>query len=90
VSQDPIMAKLNSIEVKMDVLISKFDAFIKAQAQKRMPQQQFEQPMKPFTDRAKHVLARYPGKCKVCGGTIEVGDPIVFEAGKGAAHETCI
>lgn len=97
-SQDPIITKLNSIEQKLDIIISKFDAFKRAQAQKRpelgnqrLLQAQLEQhELKPFTDRSKYMLARYPGYCRICGKTIELGEPIVFEAGKGAAHETCV
>lgn len=90
-SKDPVMTKLDSIEHKLDVLISKFDLFIQGQVQKRAePQPQIQQVSRIFTDRAKHVIARYPGRCKVCGEAINVGEPIVFEAGKGAAHETCV
>lgn len=89
-SQDSIITKLNSIEGKLDILISKFDMFMKAQKRPESTRPQVEQPMKPFTDRAKHVIARYPGRCIVCGEAISVDEQIVFEAGKGAAHETCV
>lgn len=92
-SQDPIMTKLNSIEQKLDVLNARFEAFMQMQAQRRSerpPQMQAEQQMRPFTDRAKHVIARYPGRCKICGNAIEVGESIIFEPGIGAAHQSCI
>ncbi|MGQ9514917.1 MAG: hypothetical protein ACUVTL_07725 [Thermoproteota archaeon] len=89
--QDPIVSKLNSIERKLDVLIARLETFMqKEKRSEQSPQPRAEQQMKSFTDRAKHVIAKYPGRCKICGNAIEVGDPIIFESGVGAAHQSCV
>jgi len=35
------------------------------------------------------ITAKYPGRCKKCGGQINVGDKIEWERGKGAEHVEC-
>ena len=35
------------------------------------------------------IIAKYPGKCKKCGGRINVGDKIEWTKGEGAAHVEC-
>jgi hypothetical protein len=35
------------------------------------------------------ITAKYPGKCKKCGGRINVGDKIEWTKGEGAAHVEC-
>lgn len=35
------------------------------------------------------IIAKYPGKCSVCGAAIQVGQQIEWEKGKGSAHATC-
>jgi hypothetical protein len=36
------------------------------------------------------ITARYNGKCLVCGGRIEVGDPVEWTQGKGCTHIACV
>jgi len=33
---------------------------------------QYQMPTKPFSDRARHVIARYPGRCRICGEAIMI------------------
>lgn len=33
--------------------------------------------------------AKYAGTCKACGNGIAVGDPILWQKGKGATHAVC-
>lgn len=35
------------------------------------------------------IIAKYPGRCKKCGGLIKVGDKIEWSKGEGAAHVKC-
>jgi hypothetical protein len=35
------------------------------------------------------ITARYPGKCRKCGGSISVGEQIEWEKGNGASHVKC-
>jgi len=35
------------------------------------------------------ITAKYAGKCRKCGGHINVGDQIDWERGRGATHITC-
>ena len=35
------------------------------------------------------ITAKYPGRCKKCGGQINVGDKIEWEHGQGASHVHC-
>jgi hypothetical protein len=35
------------------------------------------------------ITAKFPGKCRSCGGRIAVGEQVEWEKGKGAAHNSC-
>lgn len=35
------------------------------------------------------IVAKYRSRCRVCGGTIEPGEQIEWESGKGSAHLEC-
>ena len=35
------------------------------------------------------IIAKYPGRCKRCGGPIKIGDEIEWARGKGAWHVDC-
>lgn len=35
------------------------------------------------------LAARYPGRCRECGGGIAVGDQILYARGEGARHVEC-
>jgi len=35
------------------------------------------------------IVAKYRGRCRVCGGTIEPGEQIEWEREKGSAHLEC-
>lgn len=35
------------------------------------------------------IVAKYRSRCRVCGGTIEPGEQIDWERGRGSAHLEC-
>jgi hypothetical protein len=35
------------------------------------------------------ITARYPGRCRNCGGFIAPGTKVICEKGKGVAHVAC-
>lgn len=35
------------------------------------------------------ITAKFPGKCRACGGAIHKGDAIEWQKGQGAAHLNC-